>query len=75
MTEETQQAPSISLPHLAAAVQIIDLAGERGAIKGDEMATVGAVRTAFATFLAYAQEQQQANQPEEAAPEEAPEEA
>lgn len=77
MTEQTteQQAPGISLQQLAAAVQIIDLASERGAIKGEEMAAVGTVRTAFAKFLEYAQKQQEANNPEAAPEEEAPSEA
>lgn len=77
MTEETTEQPGISLQQLAAAVQIIDLAGERGAIKGEEMATVGAVRTAFANFLDYAKQQQEANAPEESGEEveDAPSEA
>ena len=78
MTEETNEQPGISLQQLASAVQIIDLAGERGAIKGEEMAAVGAVRTAFASFVEYAQAQQQANEPQaepEATNEEAPTDA
>lgn len=57
MTEQTQeqaqptQEAGLSLQHIEMAVRIIDLASSRGAIRGEEMATVGSLRNTFANFL------------------------
>lgn len=66
MTEQTQDA-GLTLNDITLAVQLIDVASARGAIRGEEMAAVGILRQRFSAFL-------KAN---EAAPEapEAPEEA
>jgi len=58
--EEAQdQGPGLSLNDIASAVQIVDVASSRGAIRGDEMAAVGAVRERFMAFLNHAKEQGQ----------------
>jgi len=48
---------------IAMAVQIIDIACARGAIRGEEMATVGQLRTKFAQMLEQASKEQAADQP------------
>lgn len=58
--QETQdQGPGLSLNDIAAAVQIIDVATGRGAIRGDELSSVGTVRDRFMAFLNHAKEQGQ----------------
>ena len=60
MSEENQvedQGPGLSLNDIAAAVQIIDAASARGAIRGEEMVAVGTVRERFMAFLNHAKEQ------------------
>lgn len=76
--QETQdQGPGLSLNDIAAAVQIVDVATGRGAIRGDELSSVGAVRDRFMAFLNHAKEQGQIDRvpgdplPEEATGEEA----
>jgi len=59
MTEQTQDA-GITL-----AVQLIDVASARGAIRGEEMAAVGILRQRFSAFL-------KANETSPEATEEAP---
>jgi hypothetical protein len=70
MTEETtavegtaevqeQQGPGLSLNDIMGAVQIIDIVTQRGAIKGEEMVSVGTVRERFVAFLRHAKEQGQ----------------
>jgi hypothetical protein len=62
MSEENQvedQGPGLSLNDIAAAVQIIDAASARGAIRGEEMVAVGTVRERFMAFLNHAKEQGQ----------------
>jgi len=56
MTEQTQE-PGLSLQDIVAAVQIIDAAVQRGAIRGEEMVAVGTVRDRFAAFAKHAQTQ------------------
>ena len=67
-TEETQeQAPGLSLNDISAAVQIIDVASARGAIRGEEMLPVGTVRSRFMAFLEHAKSQgQEVNLPGDA---------
>ena len=61
-TPETQEAPGISLNDISAAVQIIDVATARGAIRGT-------VRQRFMAFLEHAKEQgQDVNLPGEQQP-------
>jgi hypothetical protein len=74
MTEENQapetqeqQAPGLSLNDISAAVQIIDVATARGAIRGEELFPVGTVRQRFMAFLEHAKaEGQEVNMPGEA---------
>lgn len=79
MTEQTTEAPEtqevpqesgLSLQDIANALQIIDIAVSRGAIRGEETSSVGMVRDRLASFLASAQKQQAAavesNAPNEA---------
>jgi hypothetical protein len=54
----------ISLQDIAAAVQIIDAATQRGAIRGDELVSVGTIRDRFVKFLDHAQKQDVAAQTE-----------
>jgi hypothetical protein len=54
MTEETQateQAPSLELRDIAAMLQIINITTQRGAIRAEEMAEVGAVYNKVNAFL------------------------
>jgi hypothetical protein len=63
MTEEiTQAAPSFSYQDLDNAVKVIDAACQRGAFRGEEMTSVGAVRDKLVNFLV-------ASQPKEVADE------
>lgn len=69
-TEAQDQGPGLSLNDIAAAVQIIDAASARGAIRGDELVAVGTVRERFMAFLNYAKEQGQIDRvPGDPAPE------
>jgi hypothetical protein len=66
MTEATEtqaaeqaQGPGLGLNDIAAAVQIIDAASARGAIRGEELVAVGTVRERFMAFLNHAKEEGQ----------------
>ena len=61
MAEE--QTPQIGVADLEAVVQIIDACSQRGAFKGDELASVGSVRNRIDAFV-------KANKPVEKAKEE-----
>ena len=50
MTEQTQDV-GLTLNDIQLAVQIIDVASVRGAIRGEEMAPVGILRERFVAFL------------------------
>ena len=52
------EAPQLNINDLVSIVKIIDACSERGAFKGNEMASVGAVRERIAAFA-------EANQPVE----------
>lgn len=52
------EAPQLNISDLVSIVKIIDACSERGAFKGNEMASVGAVRERIAAFA-------EANQPVE----------
>ena len=49
----------LTLNDIAAVVQIIDVVTARGAIRGDELSQVGALRDRYAAFVAAAQAQEQ----------------
>jgi hypothetical protein len=52
------EAPQLNINDLFSVIKIIDACSERGAFKGNEMASVGAVRERIAAFA-------EANQPVE----------
>ena len=55
VSEETsEEEPRLSLQDISAAVQIIDVATSRGAIRGEELLPVGTVRSRFMDFLEHA---------------------
>lgn len=66
-------APSLGLSELGTLLQIVDLATQRGAFRGNELSQVGAIYDKLNTFLSYIQQQQEANAEEGA--EEAPADA
>jgi len=51
MAEETKEVPQIGIGDLEACVQIIDACSQRGAFRGDELASVGAIRDKINTFV------------------------
>ena len=58
MTDQTTQTPAteegqvqLQLQDLMASAQVIQLASQRGAIRAEEMATVGALYNRLVTFL------------------------
>lgn len=57
--ERSSEPVQLSFADLAAAVQIIDVFVARGAVRGEELTSVGSVRDRLATFVKQAQEQQQ----------------
>ena len=67
-TPAPAQDAGLSLQDIANALQIIDIAVSRGAIRGEETSSVGMVRDRLAGFLKAAQEQQQAQVAEDTAP-------
>lgn len=63
MSEEAQvQAPSITVQDVAALLQIVDAAAQRGAFRGEELSSVGAVRDKAAAFVEYVRAQSEAAQ-------------
>lgn len=68
--EETQE-PTVTFNDVAASLQIIDAAIERGAFKGKEVTNVGGVRDKLERFISFHQEKnQQAAEDQEKAEEE-----
>jgi len=57
----------LTVNDIAAALQVIDVTTARGAIRGDELSQVGALRDRFAAFVRAAQEQAAAEQSTETA--------
>ncbi len=57
----------LTVNDIAAALQVIDVTTARGAIRGDELSQVGALRDRFAAFVRAAQEQAAAEQAGESA--------
>lgn len=74
-----QQVPeNLTLNELDQIAQVIDLASQRGAFRGNELQAVGALYNKLASFLSFVQAQQQAAAEaakEEESAEEATEEA
>ncbi len=72
----SEQKPGITLKDLALAVQVIDTVTQRGAIRGEEMESVGQLRNRIVAFLkaseAEMQEAEEADAPAEEAPVEEP---
>jgi hypothetical protein len=65
MAEEAQtEAPQITLTDLQNALRIIDAAAERGAFKGNELTSVGAVRDKLDLFLQATMPEETPEQPE-----------
>lgn len=67
MTEETQ-AVQLQIQDLAATIQIIDVATQRGAFRGEELSQIGGVRDRVSAFIkanepAAADEPQPAQEP------------
>ena len=58
MEDNMTEAPQLNINDLVSIVKIIDACSERGAFRGNEMASVGAVRERIAAFA-------EANQPVE----------
>jgi hypothetical protein len=58
MEDNMPEAPQLNIGDLVSMVKIIDACSERGAFKGNEMGSVGAVRDRIAAFA-------EANQPVE----------
>ena len=49
--ENTQEVQGLSINDLIAVVKIIDVASERGAFKGAELSSVGAIRDKVTAFV------------------------
>tara|TARA_B100000242_G_scaffold145157_2_gene103479 strand:- start:370 stop:603 length:234 start_codon:yes stop_codon:yes gene_type:complete len=62
----TEENPQIGVGDLEAVIQIIDACSQRGAFKGDELASVGSVRNRIDAFV-------KANKPAQPAEETQPE--
>lgn len=66
MAEEPQAVtPQITLIDLQNALRVIDVSAERGAFKGSELTSVGAIRDKLALFLEASLPKEESN-PEEA---------
>ena len=50
-TQEEAQAPEVNIGDFGAILQIIDVASTRGAFKGAELSSVGAIRDRVAAFV------------------------
>lgn len=59
--QEAEVPQSVSLQDLQLLGQIVDLASQRGAFRGNELSQVGAVYDKLSAFLGYVAEQQEAN--------------
>jgi hypothetical protein len=76
MSEEKQevqeaQAPEVNIGDFGAILQIIDVASTRGAFKGAELSSVGAIRDRVAAFVEYYTPKEEEKDGEEAAGDEA----
>ena len=68
--EGSEVPESIGLQDLQVLAQIVDLASQRGAFRGNELTQVGAVFDKLSTFLNFVAEQNKANEEAEAEAEE-----
>ena len=59
--QEAGVPQSVSLQDLQLLGQIVDLASQRGAFRGNELSQVGAVYDKLTAFLSFVAEQQEAN--------------
>jgi hypothetical protein len=59
--QEAGVPQSVSLQDLQLLGQIVDLASQRGAFRGNELSQVGAVYDKLTAFLGFVAEQQEAN--------------
>ena len=70
MSEETQpqeaQAPEVNIGDFGAILQIIDVASTRGAFKGQELSSVGAVRDRVAAFVDFYSPKKEEDETDEA---------
>lgn len=77
MTEQPQEAVQeevqLQISDLQALLQVVDVLSSRGAVKPEEMATVGAVRDKLATFLSHVAQASKENAESEEAEAEAAE--
>jgi len=73
MSEETQEAqpPEVNIGDFSGILQIIDVASTRGAFKGNELSSVGAVRDRVAAFVEFYTPKEEEKDGEEAAGDEA----
>lgn len=69
-TQDEPTAPDVNIGDFRAMLQIIDVASQRGAFKGEELTSVGTVRDRLNAFVQY-----HTPKPEEEAPAEAEEAA
>jgi hypothetical protein len=67
-TQDEPTAPDVNIGDFRAMLQIIDVASQRGAFKGEELTSVGTVRDRLNAFVQY-----HTPQPEEEAPAESDE--
>jgi len=63
MEQATQESVQLQISDLQALLQVVDVLSSRGAVKPEEMSTIGAVRDKLAKFLAAVAE---ANQEQDA---------
>ena len=62
MEDNMQEAPQLNIGDLFSVIKIIDACSERGAFKGNEMASVGAVRDRIAAFAETNQPVEESNE-------------
>ena len=62
MEDNMPEAPQLNIGDLVSMVKIIDACSERGAFKGNEMASVGAVRDRIAAFAETNQPVEESNE-------------
>ena len=62
MEDNMQEAPQLNISDLFSVIKIIDACSERGAFKGNEMASVGAVRDRIAAFAETNQPVEESNE-------------
>lgn len=67
MSDEAQaETPQITLVDLQNLLQVIDIAAQRGAFRGNELTSVGSVRDKLAAFLEATMPKEEANDGDQA---------